>query len=169
MAASSVNPVGIEVTYGPQRPWYERWLDLQGTLKDLEAFYQPGARHGVDVMKRRFAEFFVACLHMVDWLHQDTTTGLTEAQLWTFVDGNPDLRICEGMASTWKHHTRSTRRPAITARIGRVRTNPGGGGQAWIDWSDGNRTGTEDALALARRCVAAWGKYLADNGLAPPS
>jgi hypothetical protein len=169
MAVASVEPVGIEVTYGSQRPWYERWLDVQRRLKELEGFYQPESRHGNDIMKGRFEEFFVTCLHMVDWLHQDTTTGLTDTQVWTFVDGDPDLRICEGMASTWKHHTRNTRRPAITARIGKVRTNPGGGGRVWIDWSDGNSSGTVDALDLARRCEAAWPKYLAANGLTPPS
>jgi hypothetical protein len=51
-----------------------------------------------------------------------------------------------------------------------IHTDPGGGGvQVWIDWSDGNRSGTENALDLARRCEAAWAKYIAANGLAPPS
>jgi hypothetical protein len=40
--------------------------------------------------------------------------------------------------------------------------------QVEICWSEGTKTGTEDALDLARRCVGAWDAYLERHGLQSP-
>ncbi len=117
-------------------------------------------------MKRDFENFFTQCFHLGDWLWEDKTTGLTHQQVRTFIDKEAALRICAGVANTSEHRTRSQPN-AITARIASVGFD-GEGTHVTIDWSEGLHGGTENALDLARRCVAAWDGYLEASGLQSP-
>jgi hypothetical protein len=56
---------------------------------------------------------------------------------------------------------------SFTARIKRIESDDSGARLA-IAWSEAQNNGTEDALDLAWRCVAAWAKYLRGNGLQSP-
>lgn len=104
---------------------------------------------------------------MGDWLWEDRpSTGLNETQVKLFIENDPSLRVCEGIANTEKHRVRK-KSGAITAKIKGI--SPGSNGtQVSIEWSQGANTYTEDALDLARRCVAAWEGYLVANGLQSP-
>ena len=118
-------------------------------------------------MKNAFENFFIDCFHMGDWLWEDRSrTGLTKTQVCKFIENDPSLRICEGFANADKHRVRS-KTGAITAKITTV-TLSEIGTQVSIEWSQGSHTPTEDALDLARRCVAAWEGYLLANGLQSP-
>ena len=84
----------------------------------------------------------------------------------TFIYGNADLEVCDGFAQTSKHNFRRKRRPTddpLTAWIERESAD----GAVEIRWENqsGTVTGTDDALALIRRCVAAWRSYLTHHGL----
>ena len=103
---------------------------------------------------------------MGDWLWGDKSTGLYEKQVRSFIDNDPVLRVCAGIANTTKHHTR-TQAGAMTARVAVVTTDETGT-RVITRWSEGQKSGTEDALDLARRCVAAWDDYLKQNGTHSP-
>ena len=55
----------------------------------------------------------------------------------------------------------------MTARVAVVTTDETGT-RVITRWSEGQTSGTEDALDLARRCVAAWDDYLKQNGTHSP-
>lgn len=118
------------------------------------------------MVKRELENFFTQCLHLGDWLWEDTATSLTKLQVQGFITNDPALRVCDAMANTSKHHTRN-KPGAMTARISTVATDATGV-KVTITWSDGLKTGAEDALDLAQRCVASWAAFLLANGLRSP-
>jgi hypothetical protein len=124
-----------------------------------------GSISGRSFHSRRIRELFWQCFHLGDALWEDTITGLSEQKVTHFIRGDPDLSKCEAMASTSKHHKRHPRQ--VTARVHSITATPTGT-QATIRWERGSNTGTEDALDLARRCVAAWDRYLQRKGLHSP-
>jgi hypothetical protein len=158
----------IGIGYNPHRPWQEKWQDVEHGLERIESAYDvtQGQYGNEDV--RRFVEgFFKDCRELADWLWQDhQSTGLNKAIVMGFVMADPALRLADGIAQTTKHHTRTGTDP-ITARITDITTGPGGR-YAKIGWSrPGGAKGSEDALHLARKCVDAWRRFLAGQGLKP--
>jgi hypothetical protein len=158
--------LGIKVEYAPNRSWYGQWHSVREHLATVEAHSKPEAYKGNAPLQRDFENFFTNCFHMVDWLGNDPATNLSVTQVRVFVDNDPALRICAGIANTSKHHTRN-QAGAMTARIRSVAADPSSV-QVEIGWSEGKKTGTEDALDLARRCVGAWDDYLKRRRLQSP-
>jgi hypothetical protein len=117
-------------------------------------------------VRRAVEDFFADCRELADWLEENAAVPDAQA----FVLADPVLHLCDGMAQTTKHHTR--RRPPdkdpdpITAQISRI--EGGSGVRAEIHWlSVTGKSGDEDALDLAHRCVAAWRRFFAAQGLDP--
>jgi hypothetical protein len=154
------------VKYGEQRPWSNHWYDVQQELRAVEAACQPGANRDNQSLKRSFETFFTVCFHFGDWLWEDQSTGLTKRQVENFIDSDPALRVCEGLANTKKHRTRR-KMNAMTVVIAEVHYDRTGS-RAIVEWTEMQRSGSEDALDLARRCVVAWERYLKANGLQSP-
>lgn len=73
---------------------------------------------------------------------------------------------CTPQGNTSKHRTRS-RPTAVSARVRTIRSDENGA-RGTIEWTEGSNGGTEDALDLARRCVAAWDCYFKASGLQSP-
>src|SRR5688572_28504669 len=109
-ATGAIRPQGsiasMGVKYGAQRPWSNHWYDVQQELRAVEAACQPGANRDNQSLKRSFETFFTVCFHFGDWLWEDQSTGLTKRQVENFIDSDPALRVCEGLANTKKHRTR---------------------------------------------------------------
>ncbi len=83
-----------------------------------------------------------------------------------FFKASRELADC--LAQTLKHHTR-TKAGAISARIASIDTAPPGI-RVEIAWrTSGGQETNVDALGLARATVAAWRRYLAEEGLTPPA
>jgi hypothetical protein len=125
--------------------------------------------YGNDQVRRVVEGFFKDCRELADWLWQDhEDTGLDKPTVIAFMMTDPDLRIADGFAQTSKHHTRRGSRlnpDPITARIKDVSVGPSGS-RVFIDWwRPSGAHGMEDALDLARKCVNAWQRFLADRGL----
>jgi hypothetical protein len=159
-ATASVPDVTVEIGYGARRPWPQKWQDINLLLQEIADAY--GTRMGNDPVRGAVESFFDSCRELADWLYKDA--GKKEAL--SFVNTHPDLRLCDGFAQTTKHHTREGKDP-ITARISKIRVTPEGV-QAEIAWSSrSGATGAEDALDLARRCVAAWEQFFRQTGLSP--
>jgi hypothetical protein len=82
-----------------------------------------------------------------------------------FVNTDPDLRLPDGIAQTIKHHTRTKKSgDPITAKISKISATAHGV-RVQIDWSSQARSGSEDALDLAQRCVAAWRRFFKQHKL----
>lgn len=156
----------IGAIFGPDRPWYEQWHDVRKHLEQVEAACTPDGYKGIDGVRRTFDGFFVECTHLADWLWSDKSTGLTEAEVRNYVDNDSDLRLCKAAANTGKHHTRNNPN-ALTAKVGSVGWNSNGV-DVEVHWSKGSASGSTDALALARNCVASWDRYLISKGLSSP-
>jgi hypothetical protein len=163
--AAAVGP-GLSLTFNPDQPWYSQWYKVKQSLTTIEDTCRPESYRGNDPVKHAIENFFTNCLDMGDWLWNDPSTGLSQTRVHNFIDNNPNLQICNGMANTTKHRIRKYSEN-ITARIQSVTPGPNGT-KVVIEWSQGPNTHIEDALDLARRCVAAWEGYLRANGLQSP-
>lgn len=169
MGSATALPATVGLSFNSDQPWYAQWLNVRQHLEAAEAACQPSSYRGNDVVKKSIENFFIQCFHMGDWLWEDQSrTGLTKPEVCKFIEIEPSLRICEGIANTDKHRVRS-KKGAITARVQSI--SPGSSEtQVLIEWSQQGlpRKHTEDALDLARRCVDAWEGYLKDKGLHSP-
>jgi hypothetical protein len=163
--ATAINP-GVSLTFNSDQSWYAKWHKVKQSLATVETACHPSSYQGNDPAKRAVESFFVDCFHMGDWLWEDPSTGLTKPQVCAFVETDPNLRVCEGVANTDKHRVRS-KPGAMTAKIKDV-TSDRNGTRVSVEWSQGANTHAVDALHLARECVVAWGAYLLANGLQSP-
>jgi hypothetical protein len=149
----------IGIGYTGPRPWRQKWTDTLDALERVENVYTKKEGQGNEDVRRAVEDFFRVCRELADWLWQDTGSGLDRDTVLNFVRDDPDLRLADGVAQTIKHHTRTGSDP-ITARVTQIFVGPDGA-RAQIDWSKpSGASGSEDALALARRCVGAWRRFL---------
>ncbi|TQS45588.1 hypothetical protein [Cryptosporangium phraense] len=159
MAASAVLTATASVGYHPGRPWQQKWRDTQSDLRQLEAVYAgPGVNN--ETMRRYVEAFFKDCQELADWL----THGGGSSNAMDFVHEDADLRLCDGMAQTTKHHTRVRGKDPVTAQVAWI--HGGHHPRAELEWSTpAGEGGKVDALDLARRCIAAWERYFALHSL----
>jgi hypothetical protein len=155
----------MTIEYAAVRPWQQKWRDVLDGLAEIERVYDQEDMSNEPV-RRAVEDFFADCRELADWLEENAAVPDAQA----FVLADPVLHLCDGMAQTTKHHTR--RRPPdkdpdpITAQISRI--EGGSGVRAEIHWlSVTGKSGDEDALDLAHRCVAAWRRFFAAQGLDP--
>jgi hypothetical protein len=164
LAVVAALDASVSIGYNPDRPWPQKWRDVKHGLEVLEGTY---AQNDLDneVVRRQVEDFFKDCREMADWLNNQAG----KPQAMSYVNTDADLNLCDAMAQTTKHHTRTPGRnpDPITAWIATV--HGGKGVQAEIEWKtiSGSRSGTEDALDLAQRCVAAWKRFFQQHGLDP--
>lgn len=71
-------------------------------LMVLRATYGQGDLDN-EVVRRQAEDFFKDCRELADWLKRQA--GRPEAM--SYVNSHPDLMLCDGMAQTTKHHTRT--------------------------------------------------------------
>lgn len=157
--ASSID---LEVSYPLNRSWAEQWADVQASYAALQHAYTSGERIDNHELRRLIKNFFTQCWHMWDWLLHDPTTPVTETLLQAFCNGNGPLSLCNAMANTTKHHTRTG---GTTARVKSVKL--GSSVSALIEHS--NPPGQVDALHLATDCMIQWRQFLAANNIVAPS
>lgn len=105
------------IGYNPLRPWQQKWRDVISGLDAIRAAYRQSDLDN-EAVRRQVETFFKDCCELADWLREQA--GKAEAMDYVKVDR--DLKLCDGMAQTAKHHTRapSGKRDPITARISRV-------------------------------------------------
>jgi hypothetical protein len=168
VGAAAVASASIEVSHPKQKAWERKWLEVEIQLQKLEDYYasrRPGFYH---VEIEMLAEgYFRLCRELADalWEHH-TAGGLDKNTVMAFVRSDPDLRVVDGMAQTIKHNKRipDRRNPdPISAWIESYNSATG----LPIRWEShsGAIRGQMDALVLARRCHAAWGRFLRQRGL----
>jgi hypothetical protein len=158
--------VQLTAIFGPNRSWSEKWLSIRKHLERVETVCSPNGYKGIDDVSRAFADFFIECDNMAEWLWRDKSTGLSKTAVNNYRYGDHDLKVCNGAAIVAKHHTRDDAN-AMTARIASVGARPTGV-EVTLEWSEGSSSGTEDALKFARRCVVSWERFLKSKGLSSP-
>lgn len=150
----------LDVSLGQPRPWKERWGDVLFWLQELDNAYKDS---DATQLTRAVGVFFRLCRELADWLEKEASVPASD-----YVHGDRDLLVCDAFAQTLKHHTRDSK-DTITAYIARITTTSGAShsSSATIQWSNpSGATGKEDALDLARTCVAAWERFLKHHRLA---
>jgi RNA polymerase subunit RPABC4/transcription elongation factor Spt4 len=166
LVVATAQPATVSASYNSDQPWSAQWLNVRQHLETAEAACRPDSYRGNVAVKRSIENFFTQCFHMGDWLWEDPSTGLTRSQVGGFINSDPSLRVCAGMANTSKHRV-SNDPGAITAKIKSISPNLNET-EVLIEWTHGANTQAENALDLARRCVVAWDGYLKANTLQPP-
>jgi hypothetical protein len=135
-----------------------KWREVLTRLNDLEIAYNGS---NIDDLRQGVEHFLKSCRELADWLQNGAGLNALE-----FVHRDKDLRICDGLAQTSKHHTREGKNDPITAWIGSIMSKSSGSSSARIEWArPSGSQGSEDALDLARVCVAAWQRFLRQHRL----
>lgn len=163
LVATATLNASASIGYNPLRPWPQKWRDVINGLGVIEATYRQDDLDN-EAVRRQVETFFKDCCELADWLQEQAG----QSTAMDYLKTDRDLKLCDGMAQTTKHHTRAPRRgrDPITARISRV--DGGQGVRAEIQWSTpSGLTGTEDALDLAQRCTSAWERFFRQHGLTP--
>jgi hypothetical protein len=161
----TLNDRGVAMIYGSIFAWQEQWANVLDLLKEIERYYQPGNFPGDRTVRRSVRYFYLECFHVGDWLWEDKGTTLTKDDVAPFVLADPALSICEAMANTSKHHTRSNPK-WMSAWVHSVTHNQElDVADAVIEWKKGATGGTIDALDLARQCYMAWRGFQKSRGL----
>jgi hypothetical protein len=116
--------------------------------------------------------FFQNCLHLRDWIINDTSINITSSEVKKYVKNNEELRICSDLAIKSKHMecTRTNYDNAditnrsVTIYAPCMNTNEKGTStcEHTITLKDGRK---RVALDVARKAVEAWENFLKDNGL----
>jgi hypothetical protein len=159
-AVGVADNISVRAEFG-ERPWEEKWGEVTRLITEIEAIYT--TRGSIDVARRTVEGFFKAARELADWIEAQTGKNAIR-----FVNNDADMAIPDGLAQTLKHHTR-TKPGSISARIARIDTAPPGI-RVEIAWRRPDDPETnEDARHLARRTVAAWRRYFAQEGLTPPA
>jgi hypothetical protein len=160
----TAGPVGITVGYDPNRPWHEQWGRVTHGLTRLEDLCKAGGWQGNQVLQEAVQNFFTDCYHVADWVGNSAATPVNFNHARAYVEADSDLRIGAGMANTAKHHER-TKPNSMVVKFQEISVCPDRTSHALLLWTKGQRSGSVDALDLARRCVTAWEAYLRTNNI----
>lgn len=153
--------VKVEVGYGAKKSWLEQWGLVERSFKKLQELY---TTDGVDNQDARtiVKDFFLHSWHLKDWISADSDISVTNKEVWSLFESEPDLQVCRAMANTAKHHTLKDI-DEMTARVSSVVTQPQC--QVKIEASTTDGTQSHDALELATSCLLIWRNYLVSRGL----
>lgn len=110
--------------------------------------------------------YFIHCHHILDWAEWLNTVGVSRADLQTYVNANPELRICADLCTGAKHCNVTNLRTQHRPRILSIRrtTQPASDGEMVTTmrfniFADGQ---TIDALELAEACMDLWDEFVLD-------
>lgn len=95
--------VKAEVGYGPQKSWLEQWGVVERSYQQLKGIYDSPVDNQVATSTAK--DFFIHCWHLKDWLVEDPAIGVVSADIGILLGNDPDLKLCNAMANTSKHHT----------------------------------------------------------------
>ncbi len=169
LVATSVLTPSVAVQPAPDRPWFDKWIDMQRAIERLRSAYKSVPSGGNVEVDGYVRQFFGACHDMRDWLRCDQVNlpSLDYSKLSAHIAGDPDLEVASGFANTDKHHTRHGPDP-LTVKISNTLTGPTGA-RVTLTYSSPKRTvRTCDALDLAERCLQSWRAFLTSQGIALP-
>jgi hypothetical protein len=166
LGVAAVPTVSIE--YNPVGSWMEQWRRMLRHLNEIRTSY--GGTGGTDDLTNAVQQFFVACWHLSDYICKDKINlpNFDENHFWTYKNADPHLPIAQTFANTFKHLERRTPTDPV-ARVKKTSIGPPGN-NAVVSYEVPPQPEVEfDALKLAEDCVATWERFLANEGITPPS
>jgi hypothetical protein len=140
--------------------WQRKWREIAGAHTALAEIYG-GNRLHQDNFTKAIEDFFKLSRELADWIDQQ----VPGVQAMGYVNSAVSLQLCNAMAQTSKHHTRTH---GITAKVNQMYSDAAGI-HADIAWTDGSTGGTVDALQLASDCIAEWQAFFLQHQLDPAS
>jgi hypothetical protein len=85
------------------RTWQRKWRDVQHASVRIEKLYA-GDQIDVDDATRTIEDFFKLARELADWIQESTGHPAID-----YIPHDPTLQVCDAIAQTAKHHTRSNR------------------------------------------------------------
>lgn len=165
----AVYSAAVEVEPDPHRPWFQKWFNVLQSLAALDDAYLRTPAGGNVEVDARVERFFGECNDMRDWLKADHVNLplLADKDVDDHANGDPDLRVGNGMANTHKHHTVTRGKDPVTARIQRTRASDSGASATLHYRSPSDPTDRQvDAQTLAHDCVASWRAFFNQHQIA---
>lgn len=161
----------VEVEPNLHRPWCQKWSNTLTALESLEEAYRRVPKGGNLEVDARVQRFFGECNDLPDWLKSDKVSlpNLPDRDVNDHATGDHNLRVCNGIANTHKHHTPTRGKDPVTARICRTRTTDSGA-SVTIEHSSPSDPNPRhvDARDLSRACVASWRAFFKGHGIVEP-
>ena len=76
--------------------WYQRFVTID-----------EGRQHSLpsDNYQDEVYAFFLNCYHLKDWIKNDESIGVAEAEVEDFINNNNDLKLCGDICNNNKHLT----------------------------------------------------------------
>ncbi len=158
----------VSMEYNPVGSWMEQWQRMLRHLDEIRTSY--AGTGGVDDLTDAVQQFFVTCWHLSDYICKDKVNlpSFDENHFWTYKNADPHLPKAQAFANTLKHLERRNPTDPV-ARVKRTSIGPPGN-FAIVSYEAPPQPEVEcDALKLAEDCVATWRRFLANEGITPPS
>lgn len=105
--------------------------------------------------------FFQNCWHLKDWIGKDSSVPLDKAAILKFVRKSQPLKICSDLANCTKHlEFDDKHEPWVDAKPSHSNITITPGESSTVEYLIDPGTGAkQDALDLARKCVAVMGAF----------
>jgi hypothetical protein len=172
LAVAVAVAANVTIGYNLQPGWPYQWRIIQRHLARLREQYMGVQNLGNVDMEENVHALFLALFHLGDWLHQDSSTPLSEPTVLGWINSHPrSLAICRAYANTWKHMKRN-RPGALIAQIIRFESGPHGPTVTigYRPWDQPGTPMTEiDALALAEQSEKDWRGLLSQHSIPIPN
>lgn len=114
--------------------------------------------------------FFMNCYHLKDWIKNDVQVDVAvRKQVEDYISGNRPLSLCADLCNSLKHLVltkppRSGEGPAFGKKKYALKLGTGPA-RISLKYQVETARGPVDAFDLATECVAAWDRFMAENGL----
>ena len=146
--------------------WQWQWGRVLRRLEEMRSVYA-GGEGGTDSALDTVQSFFEVVHHLKDWLRNDTSSGVTNADGNSLIDQNHSLQLSADLANGSKHLVLTTSRtgdPSTTIGRNDTMVFPGTGTSAHRFYVQSAST-EHDALQIAEDTVNVWSKFLSTRGL----
>lgn len=165
--ATATESFGITAIYEKQRPWQEKWKEVEAAYQALSEVYSGRIPAAAEQWKSIALSFFRGCHELPDAIDGDgNVPEPTQRRVRRATDRRDALRLVADMDNTRKHGGRDPDK--CHAHVGE------------ISWSDhdtptmtilrecpNSRTERIDVLAAATAAMGAWRAILSRHGLVP--
>lgn len=137
--------------------WYQRFLTIN-----------EGRQHNLpsDNYQDEVYAFFLNCYHLKDWIKNDESIRVAEAEVEDFINNNNDLKLCGDICNNNKHLTLDSPRSGQDPRFGQRKFYVQVGGPETtisVRYTIDTSSGPVDAFELATRCLQAWENFIQSN------
>ena len=140
--------------YERVKRWYQRFK----SISESKEHNMP-----TDYYQDEVYAFFINCYHLKDWIKNDPSTNITEAEIENFVNSAEVLKVCGDLCNGSKHLTIKNPKLSTNTRIGSRHFALNLGSIfpiIHIEYEVISGDKVYDAFTLATNCLNAWETFL---------